>query len=155
MRYNYDHTIWIATSILGHTLTPNFRDDLHSAQRIEAVHSAVAVWCSKSMLLVGLFDELEKHEILRIMRSSSKAHGDKFKLMSRLGRTWPPIANLAPLLTPYAYEMLRAQAAEMLQYTATESDEAGVFLVRRQPAQPPVGPPPVGPPPPICDDNFT
>ena len=51
---------------------------IHSTQCIEAIHSAIAQWCSAPMLLTDLLDQLDKHELLRVERSASDAHRVSF-----------------------------------------------------------------------------
>ena len=90
---------------------------VHSTQRIEALHSAVARWCKKSMLLMAFFEELESHEELRRERGDTKAHRDALKLAARGIKVWPPVYKVSGNVTAYAYEVLCAQAAQMNQYT--------------------------------------
>jgi hypothetical protein len=107
---------------------------VHSTQRIEAIHSAINVWCSKSMLLVELFVELESREALRRMHSETKAHRAAFKHAAMgPGGLYPPVAALSSSLTAYAFDLQCAQAREKEFYTALGPDERGVYTVARMP----------------------
>jgi hypothetical protein len=104
---------------------------VHSTQRIEALHSAINVWCNKSMLLTELFDELESREAMRRQHSATQAFRDSFKLAARNTQVFAPVAALSDTLTAYALEMAFAQAAQFIHYTAVATDVVGVYLVRR------------------------
>ena len=64
---------------------------VHSTQRIEAIHSAVAQWCRKSMLLLAFFEELESHEELRCEKGDTKAHRLALQLAAKNMKVWPPV----------------------------------------------------------------
>ena len=56
---------------------------VQSTQRIEALHAAIAVWCTRSMLLVDFLDFLEGHEAERKLRSDVTAHRGAFRIAAR------------------------------------------------------------------------
>jgi hypothetical protein len=107
---------------------------IHSTQRIEAIHSSIQEWCRNSSLLINFFKSMESREALRKQNSETKAHRDTFKNVARGAAVWPPVAKLGTSLTAYAFELQCAQAREMLNYTATPSDDdPDVFIVKRVP----------------------
>ena len=56
---------------------------VQSTQRTEALHAAIAVWCTRSMLLVDFLDFLEGHEAERKLRSDVTAHRGAFRIAAR------------------------------------------------------------------------
>jgi hypothetical protein len=131
---------------------------LHSTQRIEAVHSAVQQYCKKSMLVTKLREELDRHAESAGSRSETTAIRNALKNSNRDHAFHPRVTDLQWIVSPHAYSLLLAQAAQTEKYDATVKptplgdasatpDLNTVFVVKR--AQPRSARPPVGPAP-LC-----
>jgi hypothetical protein len=105
---------------------------IHSTQRIEAVHSAVAGFLRASTLLTALLAALESHGAhvassaatrtfrhIRLNQAAAKCHSH------------PIIDAAASLLSPYALMLLKAQLQQAAFYTVTETETPGTVKVTR------------------------
>ena len=93
---------------------------VHSTQRAEAIHSAIKRFLTGSHLLVDLLKELVEY--------SKKSRDDRDVDMvrrsilnaARVGHEIPVVSSLAEKVTPFAYNLVRAQGALAMQYTTSD-----------------------------------
>jgi hypothetical protein len=105
---------------------------MHSTQRGEAVHSALARFCSASMLLTDLVDRLDTYGDGVAVRSETKDALRCLRLLSRQSRgtVSPLLISLGRLICPYAHALVEAQEVQSSQYVVQSCGEEK-FTVRR------------------------
>jgi hypothetical protein len=114
---------------------------VHSTQRAEAMHSVIAIFCSKShtiMQLVELLENLAKEQSAKREFSNLKnAFNDAIGKAAEDDS--PMVAYLVQRLHPFAQHIVRAQAGQTgcYSFSVNNSDSNGlaehrIHLVRRQ-----------------------
>ena len=105
---------------------------MHSTQRGEAVHSALARFCSASMLLTDLVDRLDTYGDGVAVRGETKDALRCLRLLGRQSRgtVSPLLSSLGRLICPYAHSLVEAQEVQSSQYVVQSCGE-GEFTVRR------------------------
>ena len=110
---------------------------LHSTQRIEAVHSAIAHFLRASTLLTNLLPQLESYSLDVSVRASVREYRFIERLMAsaNLCMPHPFITALASHLTAYALVLFKVQLQQSQFYTAVAvPGEEGLFTVTRRAA---------------------
>lgn len=136
---------------------------LHSTQRIEAIHSGVQTYSRKSAMVKDLIKDVESHADSIASRSETAAIRAALKNSFRSTTAPLCVREQEGAITPFAFGILRAQAAEAEQYVAVPvvptpvRDVRTVYCVRRSSgagtAAPAAAPPPVVAPAPPAATN--
>lgn len=107
---------------------------VHSTQRSESVHAAVAGFLCASMLLTQLMSALDSYENNVSMRAEEKALRALARAAERQANH-PLLDSLAGVASPHALRLLRAQLGEAPYYKVTAPPgEGGYDVVRITPA---------------------
>ena len=112
----------------------NLTHGIHSTQRAEAVHSAIKRFLTASTMLTELVAQLDTYN--EQSRSNKSQDAVRMALRQAAGHLnqLPVVKSLKDKVTPFAYEVLQAQAAQANQYNVTPSGDAGFYHVSRVPA---------------------
>ena len=114
--------------------------NMHSTQRIEAVHSAVAGFLRASMLLTMLLSKLDAHGEDVANRAATRAFRHE-RLLQAADKCNPhPFVNQAAgVLSPYALTLFKGQLQQAAFYKVEPTDTEGTFIVTRMPTSAPSG----------------
>jgi len=98
-----------------------FTAGIHSTQRSEAIHSAVAGWCTNNSLFTELVQQLDKYASQKTLEDEAKTR--ERVLLAACNKA--PIQacvrdGLLPALTQHAAEHVKAQAALSMTYRIKE-----------------------------------
>jgi MULE transposase domain len=97
---------------------------IHSTQRAESMHHVIADFCCKTHKIREIAGHLETMAEKQAMRQEMTFLRLMFTQLLGTGYCDPPfIENLVAKLTPFAQNLVRAQAAQMNQYKCEADDD--------------------------------
>jgi hypothetical protein len=97
---------------------------VHSTQRAEAIHSVIALFCSKHSSIIDLVMDIERMAEIQQNRAETDALRLQFNHTIGPGAKIMPVANaLADLLEEYPAHILRCQASQISLYTHEETTD--------------------------------
>ena len=105
---------------------------VHSTQRAEAVHSAVAQFLSASMLLTALLDKLDSYTDSVDVRADTRM----FRLIRAAAKSaaHPLIASVQSAVSPYALQLVNVQLQQAAFYHVLPIGESTWSVTRVSPA---------------------
>jgi hypothetical protein len=97
---------------------------VHSTQRAEAIHSVVAMFCSKHSSIVDLVMDIERMSSIQQNTAETNALRAQFNKKMGPGTHISPLANaLAEKLEEYAAHITRCQASQISLYSHEETTD--------------------------------
>ena len=112
----------------------NLSMGIHSTQRIEAVHSAIAGFLRASMLLTALVPALDSYGANVAGRAETRAYRHALLSQTAAKCDAHPLTNAAlAIVTPAALVLVKAQLQQAPFYIVTDSETPGTYLVTRMP----------------------